>query len=484
MNDSSNLPSTGSSSRLHVQGSFDLLKLPLLKTLRHRYGRLIFQLPLFLALLLVIYDGLTGPQLAPANNATVLAWVHYRGFIIIGLLAFGNVFCMGCPFMLPRTLAHRLSRWGNRWPKTLRNKWISLLGLLLIFWLYEWLDIWASPWLTAWLAIAYFVLAFVLEAAFIESAFCKYVCPLGAFNFTYSAISPFQITARQPEVCRTCAGKECVNGSAQVLGCGTELYVPVIQSNMDCTFCLDCARACPYDNVGLILRSPLKESSDIRWPRSWSLNIMVICLTYMGLMNAFGMVPPVYALLEWLQAELGISSEAGLLGIIFSLGDLLIPISIMLAAAWISARVSGKAGAGALKAFTARYAPAFIPLGFGVWLAHYGFHFAIGGLSIIPVFQSFLLDHGLQVLGGQPNWELSMILPTAWIFPMQVTAILAGFTAALYALARTALREVEAPMRALGELLPWALIITLVVYLSLAVFNLPMEMRGTRLLGI
>ncbi len=466
-----------------AQRSFDLLKLPLLRVLRHRYGRLVFQVPLLLALVLVIYDGLTGPQLAPANNATVLAWVHYRGFIIIGLLALGNVFCMGCPFTLPRTLAHRLSRWGHRWPKALRNKWLSILGLLLIFWLYEWLDIWASPWLTAWLAITYLVLAFVLEAVFTESAFCKYVCPLGAFNFTYSAISPFQITARETEVCRTCAGKECVNGSAKVLGCGTELYVPVIQSNMDCTFCLDCARACPYDNVGLVLRSPMKESSQIRWPRSWSLSIMVVSLTYMGLMNAFGMVPPVYALLEWLQAKLAISSEASLLGIIFSLGDLLIPVLSLLAAAWISSRISGETGPGALKEFAARYAPAFIPLGFGIWLAHYGFHFTIGGLSIIPVFQSFLLDHGLA-LGGQPNWELSMVLPTAWIFPLQVTAILAGFAGSLYSLARIALREIRAPMKALGELLPWALIITLLVYLSLAVFNLPMEMRGTRLLGI
>lgn len=470
---------TSRSSKLDLLG-FRWMK----RMLLHRKGRLIFQIPLLLILLLVIYDGLTGPQLAPANNATVLAWVHYRGLVIVGLLVFGNAFCMGCPFTLPRTLAHRMSRWGQRWPRVLRNKWISILSLLVIFWLYEWLDIWASPWLTAWLAIIYLGLAFVLEAVFSESAFCKYVCPLGAFNFTYSGISPFQITARDPAVCRSCEGKECVRGSAQLLGCGTELYVPLIQSNLDCTFCLDCARACPYDNVGLNLRSPLKESSSIRWPRSWSLSLMIICLTFMGLMNAFGMVPPVYVLLDWLQTQLGISSEAVLLGIVFLLGDLAIPIAVTLLAALISSRVSAGDRPGALKEYTARYGPAFIPLGFGIWLAHYGFHFAIGGLSIVPVFQSFLLDHGIQLLGQQPNWELSFVLPMNWIFPLQVLAILAGFLAALYAAAQIALRGGKLPVKALAELLPWAMIITVLVYLSLAVFNLPMEMRGTRLLGI
>ena len=40
--------------------------------------------------------------------------------------------------------------------------------------------------LAAWLIVAYFVASFLLEALFTESAFCKYVCPLGTFNFVYS----------------------------------------------------------------------------------------------------------------------------------------------------------------------------------------------------------------------------------------------------------------------------------------------------------
>ena len=119
---------------------------------------------------------------------------------------------------------------------------------------YEWLDLWASPALTAWVIIGYFVGAFVLEAAFAESPFCKYVCPLGTFNFATATLSPTQITVRDHDVCRTCVGKECVNGSPTVLGCGTELFPPTLRSNLDCILCLDCARACPYDNVALAIR--------------------------------------------------------------------------------------------------------------------------------------------------------------------------------------------------------------------------------------
>ena len=100
----------------------DLLRLPLLgRLLRARNGRLLLQLPLLLVALLLVYDGLTGPPLAAQNLATVGVWVHYRGLVMVALLLVGNLFCMGCPFTLPRTLARRLSGRGRRWPRALRN---------------------------------------------------------------------------------------------------------------------------------------------------------------------------------------------------------------------------------------------------------------------------------------------------------------------------------------------------------------------------
>ena len=79
----------------------------------------------FVASVLVLH-GLFGPQVAPANLATVLSWVQYRGWLIIALLAAGNFFCTGCPFVLVRDAGRRLWTPSRRWPRWLRVKWIGI----------------------------------------------------------------------------------------------------------------------------------------------------------------------------------------------------------------------------------------------------------------------------------------------------------------------------------------------------------------------
>ncbi|MCA9871056.1 MAG: hypothetical protein KC487_11865, partial [Anaerolineae bacterium] len=106
---------TGSTTPIYrPKPAFDLLRVPGLgRLLRWRWGRLVFQLSLAVVAAVMIYDGLTGPKLAPQNLATVAAWVHYRGLVVLALLLAGNLFCMSCPFTLPRTLARRLSGHGR-----------------------------------------------------------------------------------------------------------------------------------------------------------------------------------------------------------------------------------------------------------------------------------------------------------------------------------------------------------------------------------
>ena len=66
----------------------DLLHTPLVgRFLRWRWSRLVGQTLLLAIAALMVYDGFTGPQLAPSNTATVLAWVHYRGIVMLGFLA-------------------------------------------------------------------------------------------------------------------------------------------------------------------------------------------------------------------------------------------------------------------------------------------------------------------------------------------------------------------------------------------------------------
>lgn len=482
------------------QSAFDVLAIPLLgKILKHRWGRLALQIPLFIAAIAVMLDGFTGPQLASRNLATVAPWVHYRGLVVIALLLAGNLFCMGCPFTVTRTLGKRLAIQGRRFPRILRNKWLAIAGLFVMFFLYEYLDLWGSPLLTAWVIAFYFVASFLLEAIFTESAFCKYVCPLGTFNFVYSTLSPTQIAVKNHDICAVCVGKECVNGSYApqttirldqipvmdgttkevevkhspqgTLGCGTLLFAPQIRSNMDCTMCLDCVRACPHDNIGLMARKPTRELSlPDAWARRWDLSMLAIALTFMGIANAFGMVPPYYEFEVWLRDSFGFTSEFPILLISFGLLSIILPIVLSIGAAYVSRKLTRMTKRDSIRDTIAAFAPAFVPLGFGIWFAHYSFHFLIGPGLIVPVIQEFL--------GGLGQWsQFSGSVDLRIISMIQFVSLVGGFFVSMSIAQGAALRLYR--RRSLLGLLPWSLILLVLMLVAWQIFSLPMEMRGT-----
>ena len=199
--------------RTPQNGQRDLLNLPVVgRFLRWKHARTSMQAVLLAVSALILYDGFWGPQLAPKNLAGVLPWVHWRGFVVLALLIAGNLFCMACPFMLPRRLAKKLFPANRPWPKFMRSKWLAIGVLLVFFWAYEAFDLWASPWLTAWVVLTYFVAAFAIDGIFQGAVFCKYVCPIGQFHFVHSMVSPLEVKVRQPAICGTCTTKDCIKG--------------------------------------------------------------------------------------------------------------------------------------------------------------------------------------------------------------------------------------------------------------------------------
>src|SRR5262249_15876404 len=135
------------------------------------------------------------------------------------------------------------------------------------------------------------------------ASFCKYVCPIGQFNFVQSLISPVEIKVRDPGACASCRTKDCIRGGGQVTGCELYLYQPRKSSNMDCTFCLDCIQDCPYDNVGILAAAPGKElwhdpfrSGVGRFGKRHDLAALTLVLVFGAFVNAAGMVAPI---LDW-----------------------------------------------------------------------------------------------------------------------------------------------------------------------------------------
>ena len=573
----------------------DLLNVPVIGGfLRWKHARTSMQAVLLAVSALILYDGFWGPQLAPKNVAGVLPWVHWRGLVVLALLIAGNLFCMACPFMLPRRLAKKLFPANRPWPKVIRSKWLAIGVLLVFFWAYEAFDLWASPWLTAWVALTYFAAAFAIDGIFKGAAFCKYVCPIGQFNFVHSMVSPLEIKVRQPALCGSCTTKDCIRGRYRPLpqpknhphphplprgrgdsaiadqddaeaaageipgndpalghssesgntvnmeqpfpgverqllrhsresgnlsareqqrqaampttsqtpthparevatptglelvqsGCELWLFQERKVGNMDCTFCLDCIQACPYDNVGIRLRAP---TSEFRRLDTWRSGVgtlvnrtdvaaLVIVLVFAAFVNAFGMVAPVYALEQWLASVLGVRNEPLVLGVVFMVGLVAIPFVLVTLAAWASRALA--AGDEPLGATVTRYSFALVPIGFGMWLAHYGFHFFIGALTVIPVMQSFLADFGIPIL-GDPRWELAAIVPESWLVPLELLLLELGMLVSLTVGYRIAREQQPTVARAVRALLPWAVLIVMLFFVGAWLMTQPMEMRGT-----
>jgi cytochrome c oxidase assembly factor CtaG/ferredoxin len=460
-----------------ISSTFDLLRVPLLgRFLKWRHARLCLQLPMLLLAGVVIFDGLRGPQVGAMNLAGVLPWIHWRGLLVLGLLAAGNVFCMGCPFTLPRALARRWLPRGWDWPRRLRSKWPAVLLILAFLWAYEALALWDRPLWTAWIAVGFFVAAFLIDGLFRGASFCKYLCPIGQFNFVQSLASPLEVKVRDPATCGSCHTKDCIRGRDGIPGCELHLFLPRKAGNMDCTMCLDCVHACPRDNVGLIAGTPATElwndrqrSGIGRFSRRPDIAALVVVLVFGGFANAAGMVAPVMEWQEQLAGLAGVRSRFLATTVFYLLALVVVP-ALAIGGAAVLSRWWGRWRATSLEVAT-RFAYALVPLGFGMWLAHYCFHFLTGFDTVGPVAQRFALDLGLTWLGN-PTWGCACCRPVAeWLLPLEILFLDVGVLLSLYAAYRLA--------PTLKAVAPWALLIVLLFAVGVWVLFQPMQMRGT-----
>lgn len=457
----------------------DLLAVPVLgRLLRWRHARLVFQIPLLLLAIVVMVDGFTGPQIGAMNLAGVLPWIHWRGLVVFGLLIAGNLFCMACPFTLPRSLARRWRPATGVWPRRLRSKWLAVGLIVLFLWAYEAYDLWDRPAATAGIIVAYFLAAFLVDTLFQGAAFCKYVCPIGQFHFVQSLVSPFEIQIRDPKVCERCETKDCIRGRDGVPGCELKLFVPRKSSNLDCTLCLDCVHACPHDNIGLRAVVPgatlIHDHRGSGIGRPWrrlDVAALIAVLVFGAFLNAALMTAPVVAFEDrWLT---GLSSPART-AILTGLGLVVAPIVVMGLAAAIS-RSWGRISLDARRT-AARFIPSLVPIGFAMWLTHYSFHFLTSYATVLPTTQRFLGDHGWTSF-GVPRWACSCCLPASiGLLRFEILCLDIGLLASLYVAFRIA--ETTSP-RSWRTVLPWAAVILALFAVGIWIVLQPMEMRGT-----
>ncbi len=464
---------------------FDLLRVPLVgRFLRWRHARLALQLPLAVLAGVLIYDGLWGPPVGPMNLAGVLPWIHWRGLVILGLLAAGNVCCMACPLLLPRTLGRRWLPANRSWPPWLRTKWVAVCLLILFLWAYEALALWDSPWWTAWIAVAYFLTAFVIDGFFQGASFCKYLCPIGQFNFVQSLVSPLEVKVRDPEVCAACQTKDCIRGRDTIPGCELNLYQPRKTGNMDCTFCLDCIHACPHGNIGMVAGPPGRElwhtpfrSGVGHFAKRPDLAALVLVLVFGAFANAAGMIGPVVEWQDRLQALLEQQSPLLVISLFYIAALVVLPLLTVGTAAALS-RWWGRLTKSWFEVGIS-YAYALVPLGFGMWLAHYSFHFLTSYATVLPTIQRFASDLGWLSL-GEPAWSACCCgVVGDWLPRLEILFLDLGLLLGLYTGYRISLAQAPGLTQALKALAPWALLLGFLFLVGVWIVCQPMQMRGT-----
>jgi len=503
--------------KVKMPPAFDLLQMPPVgRILRARFGRAGLQSLTLLLIAAIILDGARGTPVAMLNLGGSVLWNILRPLNLLLFFVAGNLFCMACPFTLPRELARFFGLGKLRWPAWLKNKWPATILLLVFFWAYEHFALWNSPRDTAIVLLGYVLAVFAIDSIFRGANFCKYVCPIGQFNFVSSLVSPLDLGVKSQSTCSSCSTRDCIRGNEAQRGCELQLYLPMKQGNMDCTLCMDCVKACPHDNIALRVLPPVRDlvndprrSSLRRFSRRFDVAVMVLLLAISSIFNAGVMIAPVVdRLSDFEAAHPFFASGVGSLAVAASI------FLVLLAASWTFAK--------ALQIFSTeksvrtvfcRFALALLPLGLAMWAAHLLFHMATATSSFMPTLthawhaltggahphamSAMAGMQGMSQMGNMPgmNMDMSgmgamtmvskpiqlMLIPGAEglnLFHLQIWMLDLGLLFTLYAGWRLVRQMASSARNAVAMLTLWALSSGLFYAICIWIYTQPMEMRG------
>jgi len=465
---------------------YDMMRVPFVGTaLRARISRPAVQWTVLIICCLVIVDGLVGPQFAPANLAGVIPWTYGRGFIVLGLLAVGNLSCYACPLTLPRRITEKWFPSPLEWPGFFQSKWIAVSLLFLFFWAYEVLDIWNSPWWTAWLITAYFLVSFAIDSWFGSATFCRHVCPIGQFQFIQSLVSPAEIRVKSHSVCQKCQTRDCLHGRDRLQGCQLGLNPPLKSGNMNCTFCLDCVHACPNDNIGWLATSPLPVlmGGNLTKPKvsphdRIDIAVLASALVWLAFFNSFSMTE---FSLQW-RHELISQWEHPLIG--GTIAYLLFVIVFPAAAFFLASLMTPPNDeTRSIQQRFSRYSLGLVPLGASMWIAHFLFHLSMAGSSATFAFSRFLS----QMTGYSiPYFSSDLVChqpSVGWLLRSEILLLDVGLLASLYVLYRIASEQPASVGRNIMRLLPWGIFSAALFVIGIWTVLQPMQMRNALAMG-
>jgi hypothetical protein len=398
----------------------ELTRNPFIKTaLMSRYPQLAVLMVMLVGYIFAILAGLVGTPVGSHNFSIVFVWIAWWAILIlVAVPFFGRGWCAVCPIPLPGEWLQRGAvlappdkkpKWLNRrWPRAFRNIWLQNISFLLLA-LFSSVLL-TTPNITGIVLAAMLFAAIGLSIVFERRSFCRYLCPVGGFIGLYSQTAPLELRIKDKQVCATCVGKPCYNGSAAGYGCPWDVFPGGLTKNTYCGLCMECIRTCPFDNIAVNARP---FSADLARPSARMDEAFKAFIMLGSAMIYAGVLLGPWGILKDAAYNVGTSSwflyAAAFLSIIF----LVMPSLFALCVTRFES----------LNIFKKRFATlstALIPLGLMFWVAF--------SLSFVLTNASYILASFSDPLGL--GWNLFGTANTAWQ-PMLTSILAPGQTLAL-----------------------------------------------------
>lgn len=401
----------------------ELTRSPFIKSaLKSRYPQLAVFIVMLVGYIFAILAGLIGTPVGSHNFSIVFVWIAWWAILIlVAVPFFGRGWCAVCPIPLPGEWLQRgavLSppdrrpKWLNlRVPKMFRNIWLQNISFLLLA-LFSSVLL-TTPNITGIVLAAMLFAAAGLSTIFERRAFCRYLCPVGGFIGLYSQTAPIELRIKDKQVCVTCEGKPCYNGSQVGYGCPWDAFPGGLTKNTYCGLCMECVRACPHDNIAVNLRpfSADLAKPSTRMDEAFKAFIMLgSAMIYAGvLLGPWG---------AFKDAAYNVGSSAWFVYAVAFLAF----IFVILPGVFTLGLLNRKSVFSLKKRF-ASLATALIPLGLMFWVA-FSLSFVLTNASYILVALSDPLGFGWNLFGtARIAWQPML---TSILAPAQTLALVGG----------------------------------------------------------
>jgi ferredoxin len=361
---------------------------------------------------------------------------------------------------------------GLTWPKQLANVYPAMAMFVFLTWFELGFELTKSPLRTGVMALGFVVLALCTTLFFERRTFCRYLCLVGRVQGMYSLFAPVEVRARDFDVCKSCTGKECYNGSDEDVGCPTFLFPGALKESTYCTLCTECVRSCPEDNMTVNLRP---FAADLGPQKRFRTDEAIFAVVLLALTSFHGltMTPVWLELVQHLELALGLGKQAIFSGLMVLM--IAWPIVLFYLAAKLARWLSGDETMSPAKIFKT-FGYSVLPIALFYHLAHNGMHFFMEAQHLLPVL-SDPLGRGWDLFGAAGKaYPPLLTLRTIWW--LQLFLIIVGHVWSVIVSDRIALTVFKDRRAGLRALVP--LIVTMILYSSYSIWLIaqPMEMRS------